>query len=130
MNELAKKGNEPSTLMAERTRGGTTYVPRFDIVETDDGISLYGDMPGVTPEKLDIRFENDHLTIFGEVECLHEDWEHLYGEYGIGDFHREFHIEEPIDADKISAELKNGVLRVLLPKTEASKPKRIEVKGG
>lgn len=130
MTEMVKKdtGNEVATV--ERTRTGTTYVPRCDIVETDDELLLYGDLPGVKSENLDVRFENERLIIHGKVEPRHEDREFVYGEYGIGDYYREFQIFEEVDADKISADLKNGVLCVHLPKTEGVKPRRIEVKSG
>jgi HSP20 family protein len=130
MNELAKKDTGTEMATAERTRTGTTYVPRCDIVELDDELLLYGDLPGVTPENLDVRFENERLIIHGKVEPRHQDREFLYGEYGIGDYYREFQIFENVDAEKISAELSDGVLCVHLPKTEAVKPRRIEVKAG
>ena len=111
-----------------RTRGGTTYSPRFDIWENDDEMILYGDLPGVMPEDLDVRFENPVLTIQGKVNPRHNDIKFLHGEYGIGDFHRTFTIGEAIDTERISAELKNGVVTVHLPKNERVKPRRIEVK--
>ena len=114
----------------ERMLGGTTYSPRFDIWENDDEMILYGDLPGVMPEDLDVRFENPVLTIHGKVNPRHSDIKFLHGEYGIGDFYREFRISEAVDAGKISAELKNGVLTVHLPKTEQVKPRRIEVTTG
>ena len=112
----------------ERTLGGTTYSPRFDIWEDNDEMILYGDLPGVTPEGLDVRFENPVLTINGKVSPRHDDIKFLHGEYGIGDFHRTFTIGEAIDTTRISAELRNGVLTVHLPKSEKVKPRRIEVK--
>ena len=127
MSEIAKKESEnmPSV---ERTRSITTYTPRFDIIETDDELILFGDMPGVAPEDLEVRFENEHVIVDGHVAPRHEGREHVYGEYGIGDFYREFRVNEAVDADKISAELKDGVLKLHLPKADAIKPKRIEVK--
>jgi HSP20 family molecular chaperone IbpA len=113
----------------ERTSGGVTYTPRIDIWETENELVLYADMPGVAAEDLDIQFENRELRIHGRVSARHEDISFLYGEYGIGDFYRTFTIGESIDAKKISAELKDGVLKLHLPKTEAVKPRRIEVKG-
>ena len=130
MSELAKKESETDVATVERTRGGRTYVPRFDIVETENELILFGDMPGVTPENLEVRFEGEHLTVYGKVEPRHQGHEYLYGEYGIGDYHREFHVNEAIDPDKISAELKNGVLTLHLPKSAAVRPRRIEVKSG
>ena len=112
----------------ERTLGGTTYSPRFDIWENDDEMILYGDLPGVMPEDLDVRFENPVLTIHGKVGPRHNDIKFLHGEYGIGDFHRTFTVGEAIDTERISAELKNGVVTVHLPKSEKEKPRWIEVK--
>lgn len=105
-----------------------TYVPRFDIWEGDDELRLYGDLPGVASGDVDIRFENNELTIHGKVSRRHEGIDFSYGEYGIGDFHRTFRIGESIDTDKISAEMNQGVLTVHLPKSEKAKPRRIEVK--
>ena len=112
----------------ERTLGGATFSPRFDIWENNDEMILYGDLPGVTPEDLDVHFENPVLTIHGKVGARHNDIKFLHGEYGIGDFHRTFTIGEAIDTAKITAELKNGVVTVHLPKSEKVKPRRIDVK--
>ena len=112
----------------EHTRAGMTYVPRIDILETAEELVLYADLPGVVSEGLDIQFENGELTIHGKVAPRHENVTFLYGEYGAGDFHRTFSIGEMIDADRISAELSNGVLTLHLPKAEKAKPRRIEVK--
>lgn len=112
----------------ERTRGGMTYSPRIDIWESDDELVLYADMPGVAAENLEIEFENRELRIHGVVQPRHGDISFIYGEYGLGDFYRTFSIGETIDAEKISADLKDGVLTLHLPKTEAVKPRRIEVK--
>ena len=113
---------------SERTLAGPVYSPRFDIWENDDEMILYGDLPGVIPEDLEVRFENPVLTIHGKVNPRHSDITFLHGEYGIGDFHRAFTIGEVIDTDRISAELKNGVVTVHLPKSEKVKPRRIDVK--
>ncbi len=127
---LVKRQGDGNVAVAERTRNATTYVPRFDIVGTDDELVLYGDLPGVTKENLDVRFENGELTIEGNVRSRHAAHEFVYGEYGIGDFHRGFTISESIDAEKISAELSNGVLTLHLPKVAAAKPRKITVKAG
>ena len=118
--------NEVATI--ERTRGGLAYSPRIDISETDDELVLYADMPGVSAENIDIQFENRELRIHGKVSPRHEGIKFLYGEYGIGDFYRTFAISESINAEKISAELKDGVLTFHLPKSEAMKPRRIALK--
>jgi HSP20 family molecular chaperone IbpA len=128
MAELVKQENRSDAPAVERTRDSVTYVPRFDIWENQDELVLYGDLPGVDPSDLDVRFENNELTLHGRVRGRHDDIAFLYGEYGIGDFHRTFTIGEAIDSTKISAELRNGVLTLRLPKTEAVKPRRIAVK--
>lgn len=104
-----------------------TYVPRFDIWEGEDELLLHGDLPGVTTDDLDVRFENRELSIRGKV-APRRDGEFLYDEYGIGDFHRVFQVGESIDAGKISAEIRGGVLTLHLPKSEKVKPRRIKVK--
>jgi len=125
--ELAKR-EQTDVATIERTRGGLTYSPRIDIWETDEELVLYADLPGVSPEDLDIQFENRELRIHGKVRPRHEYVNFLYGEYGIGDFYRTFTVGETIDSQKIFAELSNGVLTLHLPKTEAVRPRRIEVK--
>ncbi|GAA5505786.1 Hsp20/alpha crystallin family protein [Novipirellula caenicola] len=104
----------------------STYVPRFDIWEGEEELLLYGDLPGVSVDDLDIRFENRELTIHGKVPSRHEG-DFLVSEYGTGDFHRTFTVGESIDAEKISAEMKHGVLTLRLPKSEKVKPRRIKV---
>lgn len=120
--------NEVATV--ERSPSGLTYSPQIDIWETEDELMLFADMPGVSAENLEIQFENRELRIHGKVRPRHEGINFLYGEYGIGHFQRTFTIGESIDGEKITAELKDGVLTLHLPKNEAMKPRRIEVKSG
>ena len=128
MSELTKQpeqGNGVSGI--ERTREGVVFRPQFDIVETEDELLLFGDLAGVRADSLDIRFENHELAVIGRVEPRYQDTQQLLREYEIGDFHRSFRIGEEIDAEQISAELKQGVLTIHLPKSEAVKPRRIKV---
>ncbi|QDT01954.1 Spore protein SP21 [Rubripirellula lacrimiformis] len=104
------------------------FQPRFDITESENELTLYGDLPGVMQDDLDIRYENEQLVIAGRVEPRNATMQVLRREYGVGDFRRAFTIGESIDADAINAEVHNGVLVVHLPKAEAAKPKRIAVK--
>lgn len=112
---------------AEPMRQGPVYAPPFDIVETENELILYGDMPGVREDQLDIRYENEYLLVHGKVEPR-GGGSVLRQEYGIGDYRRTFAIGEQIAAEKISAELRNGVLVIHLPKAEAAKPRKIQVK--
>jgi HSP20 family protein len=118
----------PNQKQPEPTREMPTYQPLFDILESENELTLYGDLPGVGPEGLDIKYENDQLTIRGRVAPRNEGLEVVRQEYGVGDFVRVFAIGEAINADAISAEVHNGELVVHLPKAELAKPKRIAVK--
>jgi HSP20 family protein len=125
-----EKPAHSQTARAERTRGGRTYVPTVDIVETQDEIVLLADVPGSNPENIDINFENGLLTIQARIEEKQrpQSARLLMREYGIGDFYRQFQIGDGIDPSHISAEVSQGVLTLHLPKSEEAKPKKIAVK--
>lgn len=128
-NTLTKQEEKRTDLATpERTYSGATYTPRCDIFETDDELLLCADLPGVEPGDADVRFENGELTIYARCAPRQEGVNYLDCEYGVGDYYRAFSIGEAVDSDMIAAELKNGVLTVHLPKSEAVKPKRIAVK--
>ena len=122
-----ERENRGEVAQVEKDRG-QTLTPRVDILETDDELLLYVDMPGVKPDAVDIRFENGELVVHGRRAQRHTGKPWLW-EYETASFQRAFRVAENIAADKISAELKNGVLSVRLPKVEAVKPRRITVKG-
>jgi HSP20 family protein len=111
---------------ADHTRG-VVFEPRVDIAEVDDQLLLYVDVPGVKPEDVDVRFENRELQIRGKVTLPATKPRYLLNEYGVGDFYRAFSITDDVDAQKISADLKDGVLTVHLPKAEALRQRRIRV---
>lgn len=128
-NTLTKREEKRTDLATpERTYGGTTYTPRCDIFETDDELVLCADLPGVEPGDADVRFENGQLEIYARCAPRQQGVNYLGYEYGVGDYYRAFTVGEAVNSDKIAAELKNGVLTVHLPKSEAAKPKRIAVK--
>jgi HSP20 family protein len=112
----------------ERTRGGVTFVPRVDIYETDKELVLCADMPGVRPDDIDLRYERGELLLQGRVQPRQRPGQFMAAEYEEGDFYRAFSISESIDAAKIEAECKNGVLTVHLPKVAAARTKQISVK--
>jgi HSP20 family protein len=114
---------------AEVTRN-VTYTPRVDILETEDELLLFADLPGVREDSVDIRFENGELTLHARrspSDASKGEW--LWSSL-TGDFFRAFRISEQVDASKIWADLKNGVLTLHLPKVEAAKPRKITVRGG
>lgn len=122
---------EQSPLQAETTRARRVFIPRTDIIEKVDSIVLIADMPGVDEQHVDITLEKGVLTVFGTVDAeYHQDYRVAYAEYGIGDYRRSFTVTDEIDQDKIEATVKDGVLRLILPKAEEVKPKKITVKVG
>lgn len=113
----------------ERTRSKKLYTPAVDIVEGKDSLFLIADMPGVDEKSVDITLEKNMLTIYGTVEPeIPENHRLVSSEYGIGDYQRTFTLSDEIDREKIEATVKNGVLRLTLPKAEAAKTRKIPVK--
>jgi len=113
---------------AEHTREGFYYRPLVDILERPEELLLLADLPGATPEGIDIHFEDGLLSIHAKVPARNENVEFLLAEFGVGDYFRTFQVNETIDSSKISAEYADGVLTLHLPKTEAAKPRKIAVK--
>ena len=113
----------------ERTRECQCYVPRADIYETDDQVVVVTDMPGVEQDSIEITLEKNTLTINGYVEPDAMEGYHLaHVEYSIGDFERKFTISNEIDRENIEATVKDGVLRLILPKAGPAKTRKISVK--
>lgn len=114
----------------ERTRPRKVYTPDVDIVERKDDILLLADMPGADETSVDITLEKNILTIFGRVTTEPPaGLRPAYSEYGVGDYQRAFTISEEVDRDRIQASVRNGVLRLVLPKAAVAKTRKIEVKG-
>jgi HSP20 family molecular chaperone IbpA len=113
----------------ERTRPEKVYTPAVDIIEKKDEIIVTADMPGVDERSVDITLEKNILTIYGRVDAeLPKSHRLVYAEYGTGDYSRSFTLSEEVDRDRIQATVKNGVLRLVLPKAAAAKTRKIEVK--
>lgn len=128
--ELTK---QESTFPAEieQTRNRRTFVPKVDIYERGDDTILLANMPGVDEKSIDINLDKNVLTITGRVEAEEPDHHRLaYAEYDTGDYQRSFTLSNEINTNKIDAIVKNGVLRLVLPKAEEAKPKKIAVKAG
>jgi HSP20 family protein len=105
------------------------WSPSVDIYETDDNLVLRVDLPGVEQKEIDVRVENQTLTIAGERKFENVDSSKGYHriERSYGSFNRSFALPSAFDTEKIGAEYKNGVLTVTLPKKEAAKPRQIKV---
>lgn len=128
---IAQKQEAPQSTEVEATRTQPTFLPHTDIYEREDAIVVVTDMPGVSRESVDVNLENNELTITGRVdETTIEGHELVYTEYETGDYQRKFRISGAFDTDKIDATMKNGVLRVVLPKAEGAQPHKINIKAG
>lgn len=112
----------------ERTRERTCFVPRSDIYETDENVFVIVDMPGVNGDAIDITLEKNILTINGNTNLYEpEGYSLAFSEYEVGDFERSFRLTDRIDHDGIEASYNDGVLRLVLPKAEEAKARKIDI---
>lgn len=118
--ELEKK--EETTIPARM------FLPTADIYETRDALKVVLEMPGVDKSNVDVRVEDGVLTVEGRLDfSKYRDLQPLYTEYNIGHYSRSFRLSTKIDQSKIGAEMKDGVLSLLLPKAEEAKSRSIQV---
>ena len=126
MTEATDRSAEP-----ESTRDVPVYRAPADIRDTGKSVVLTLEMPGVGRDDIDIDLERRVLTVRGRGRLTSpEGYRLVHAEYGEGDYERVFTLSQEIDEASIQAELANGVLTLTLPRAEASKPRRIEVKAG
>jgi HSP20 family protein len=130
-NELQVKEKQEVSSPAEQTRPGLVFTPAVDIFETDRQITLLADMPGVATEDISIDLREGVLTISGEVKPWEKaDEKDVLIEFEIGKYYRQFALSETIDQAKIDAQLKDGVLKLALPKLAKAQPRKITVNAG
>ncbi len=115
--EVAK---QPTEAVTRRVPPVRRVTPRVDIFENDQEYLLFADVPGVSTEALQVQFEPPELVIEGDRK---------FGDGSTVRYRRAFQLDERIDSDAITAELRDGVLRLRLAKSKASQPRRIQVKG-
>jgi len=124
--QQAQQGQE-----VEATRTRPVFLPCTDIFEREDAMIVVADMPGVGPEAVDVDLTGNELTISGRVADPTIEGHTLSSwEYEVGDYRRRFRLSGGIDADKIDATIKNGILQVVLPKSQEARPQKITVKAG
>lgn len=128
MNEKNLTKQPETSLASEATRSREHFVtPAVDIFETEQGLTLVADVPGLDREHLRIDIDKGILTLEGRIP----EWQgsqEIYREFTMPSYHRQFQLPDTVDLAKISAEIHNGVLTLKLPKAEAAKPRRIEVR--
>ena len=114
----------------ERTRAKRVFTPAVDIIEQKDYILLFADMPGVDEKTVNVSLDKDLLTIHGSVEPETIEGHRLViSEFGTGDYERTFTVTNDIDREKIIASVKDGVLRLTLPKAVIARTRKIPVTG-
>ncbi|MCE1251968.1 MAG: Hsp20/alpha crystallin family protein [Anaerolineae bacterium] len=115
----------------ERTRSRRAYIPAASIYESEDKVVVVADLPGVDEQAVDITLEKNELTISAYVEARQpEGYTLAYAEYESGDYRRTFILSDEVDRDNIEASVKDGVLRLVLPKAPDFKARKIMVKAG
>jgi len=105
------------------------FTPPIDIHEGPEGLTLEADLPGATERNLRIQLEDNVLSLYAKIDSpVPEGARLVHEEYRLGDYHRSFILSDEVDREQITAELKNGVLRLTLPKAERARTRRIEIK--
>ncbi len=133
LRDVAQLHDEMSRLFDDQRRRGEDsfgWSPAVDIFEDTDGVTLKFDLPEVDAKDVDVRLENGVLTIRGERKLEREDQKTGYHrlERSHGTFQRSFTLPGTLDVENVSAESKNGVLRIHVPRRAEAKPKSIHVK--
>lgn len=112
----------------ESTRPMRAFMSTADIFETEEALTIALEMPGVNKNNVDVGIENGLLTVEGRIDFeKYDGLQPVYTEYNIGPYRRSFRISSRIDQDRISAEMQDGVMTLILPKAEEAKPRRIKV---
>ncbi len=127
----ALEHREKHELQEEGTRPGPVFRPDVDVLERPDGFVIVADLPGADEQSVQVRFENGTLTLDAQL-ATHpgEGWTPLHTEYRVGSYHREFRVSDDINADGVSAKMRNGVLELQLPKAAERTPRQIAVQSG
>jgi len=127
---IKPKDKKEAEASGEFTQNGPVFVPSVDIFENKEALTLVADMPGVNSEGVDIHLKDNDLTIVGRVKKEDPLGSPVYTEYDSGDYLRRFTLSNIIEQAKIHATMKDGVLKVVMPKSEAAKPRQISVTAG
>ncbi len=130
-DELTRQDRPAAPTAPEATRTAPTFTPVTDIYETGDGLVLLLEMPGVGPDAVDITLDNRVLTVRGRSAFAPpQGYSLAHAEYRVGDYERAFTVSEAIDRERIGAAMKNGVLRLTLPKAAPAPARTISVQAG
>ena len=128
-DSLTKRNSENNSAQTrEETRSSEKFIkPAVNIIETEEGLTLTADIPGASKESLDVNVEKGILTITAPVS-RDMPGSAGYTEFELASYYRQFSIPESLDHVKAKADLANGILTLRIPKAEAAKPRKIEIK--
>lgn len=129
-NVIAERRNEEvlGSQNGQHTRNRRVFIPRADVYETSETIVVLTDMPGVNDNSIDITLEKNVLTLQGFTHQQVENLPLIYCESPEGNYRRVFTLSEEIERDGIQATIKNGVLKIVLPKSAKARAQKIKVK--
>jgi len=132
MNHGLQRTEQTTTpASSERTRNRRADIPLTDIYETPAAIVVLANMPGVSEANVNITLEQNVLTIEGVADPLgNSGYNLIYEEFAPTDFRRVFNLSTDVERDAISASVKDGVLKLTLPKAEPARARKIEVRAG
>ena len=121
--------SDNSPVKKETAADEAALLPPVDVIEDASGITLFADLPGVPKDKLHLQVEADTLTIEGEIDLeMPEGMDASHTEVGLPRYRRVFTLSKELDANKVGAEFKNGVLKLSIPTAEHAQPRTVEVK--
>jgi HSP20 family protein len=125
----ADQAARPATRPEERPEPQHAITPLIDIHEGPEGLVLEADLPGAADSNVSIQLEDNFLVLHAKMPtAVPEGARVLHEEYHVGDYSRSFILSDEVERSRITAELKNGVLSLILPKAERAKTRRIEIK--
>jgi HSP20 family protein len=129
--QTTDRNSAPQTARNDESRAQPFVVPPVDVYENEAGITLLADLPGVSRDRLGVRVDGENLLIEAVAATVGpQDMQLIYGEAQVPSYRRQFTLSRELDASRIEANLKDGVLRLTIPKLEEAKPRRIEVQVG
>lgn len=121
--------SEQTAVSKQPADDGAALLPPVDVIEDASGITLYADLAGVPKNKLSLHVEAETLTIEGEIDLeVPAGMEASHAEVSLPRYRRVFTLSKELDAARVSAELKQGVLKLSIPKAEHAQPRKVEVK--
>ena len=121
-----------TTLFPLMDTSGATFSPAFEVKETKDAFEFRADVPGIDAKDIDVKLTNNRLSVSGKREAEKSDKGETYYNYerSYGSFMRAFTLPEGVNGEAIQADLKDGVLKIVLPKKPEAKPRQVQVKTG